>query len=480
MADRNATGWRSALPSGTILAFLFVAGMIIALTAISLSNLKNISHNDALVLESHEIQRLLADVLAKLVDAETAQRGYIITGDERYLEPFQQALPLLDENLKALIKMVDQSGQSVADVEKLETDVASRISMLEEGIRQRREKGEEGGRAFILTGRGKREMDGIRAQVADLQSIQSENLKSRSRDSERSHAAASSTIFGATFVGLAVVGLACYLSLREVNSRQRVAAELEERVRQRTQELADTNEALQLSNRELEQFASVASHDLQEPLRKIEAFGDRLSTRCRDSLSEQGVEYLDRILTSASRMRTLINDLLSYARVASRAQPFTKVDCTRLVNEVVGDLESRITEVDGQVNYDSLPTIDADPTQLRQVFQNLISNALKFHQPEVPPRIEIAAEQVTAPSGTNMVRFSVRDNGIGFDEIYLDRIFEVFQRLHGRAEYEGTGIGLAICRKIIERHGGSITAQSQPGAGSTFLITLPAEQENGK
>lgn len=249
--------------------------------------------------------------------------------------------------------------------------------------------------------------------------------------------------------------------------------ELEDRVQQRTAELATANLALSRSNRELEQFASVASHDLQEPLRKIQAFGDRLASKYAAGLGDQGREYVERIMNSAARMRTLIADLLTFSRVATKAQPFQPVNLTAIANEVVSDLEGQIQQTNGRVDIEGLPEIEADPLQMRQLLQNLIGNGLKFHRSGIPPNVAVRARIVEADAACEL---TVQDNGIGFEEIYLDRIFEVFQRLHGRGEYEGTGMGLAICRKIVERHGGQIAAKATPGQGATFVITLPVHQ----
>lgn len=244
---------------------------------------------------------------------------------------------------------------------------------------------------------------------------------------------------------------------------------LERRILERTAELHQANERLEISNRELQDFASVASHDLQEPLRKIQAFGDRLETRCAAALGVEGQDYLRRIRNAAKRMQSLIGDLLDFSRVSTRALPPAPVDLNAVAREVVVDLEEAIQRNGGRVELGELPTLDADPLQMRQLLQNLIANALKFRKPDAPPIVRVECQSQEPGS----VQLLVQDNGIGFDEKYLDRIFNVFQRLHGRGTYEGTGIGLAICRKIAERHGGSITARSQPGVGSTFIVTLP-------
>ncbi len=242
------------------------------------------------------------------------------------------------------------------------------------------------------------------------------------------------------------------------------------------------------SNAELQQFASIASHDLQEPLRKIQAFSNRLKDKYNDVLLEQGRDYLDRMQNAAQRMQTLIDDLLMLSRVTTKAQPFVRVNLAQITQEVLSDLEVLIQQTQGRVEVGELPTIDADPIQMRQLLQNLIGNALKFRRSEESQVVKIYNQQLVAlenpPTGgsleTQQCQIIVEDNGIGFDEKYLDRIFNVFQRLHTRTEYEGTGMGLAICRKIAERHGGSITAESTPGRGAKFMVMLPIKQPRGE
>ena len=244
-------------------------------------------------------------------------------------------------------------------------------------------------------------------------------------------------------------------------------------------------EELSRSNAELEQFAYVASHDLQEPTRKVQAFGDRLEAVSGDALGDRGRDYLERMKDAAGRMQTLINNLLTYSRVTTRAQPFVPVELSQVARDVLSDLEVKIEKEAARVEVGDLPTIDADPTQMRQLLQNLIGNSLKFHPEGETTVVKIHGEllkgegqrQRGIPPVDGRCQIIVEDNGIGFDEKYLDRIFTIFQRLHGRNEYEGTGIGLAVCRKIAERHGGDITAKSAPGHGATFIVTLPVKQD---
>lgn len=229
---------------------------------------------------------------------------------------------------------------------------------------------------------------------------------------------------------------------------------------------------LERSNNELEQFATIASHDLQAPLRKVILFSDYLKTSLGENLSQESQDYMVRIQKATRKMQQLITDLLVLSRVSRKAKPFVPVDLKEIVEDVLSDLEEGIREAKAQVHVSELPVIDADGPQLHQVFQNLMGNALKFQTGKTSPDITISAQMV----GDNLCEIQVKDNGIGFDEKYLDRIFTVFERLHSDNEYEGTGMGLAIVHKIVERHGGSVTAKSQPGQGSTFIVTLPVHQ----
>lgn len=276
-------------------------------------------------------------------------------------------------------------------------------------------------------------------------------------------------------------------------------------------------DALARSNAELERFAFVASHDLQEPLRKVITFSDRLRGKYSAALGPDGIAYIERMQNASRRMQTLISSLLTYARVTSTARPFASVNLNQIISEVLSDLETRIDPDQDRIEVDVLPEVDADELQMRQLFQNLIGNALKFRKKDQPICIKIrcqdqhpagatgqalAAPQISPgtglencprqaaaeenrtrisgafgspprPSVRGFCQLSVEDDGIGFDEKYVDRIFGIFQRLNGRDEYEGTGVGLAICRKIVERHGGEITAHGQDGEGAQFIFSLP-------
>jgi PAS domain S-box-containing protein len=268
---------------------------------------------------------------------------------------------------------------------------------------------------------------------------------------------------------------------RQLEEELRIAnEELERRVDERTAQLGETNTNLQRSNQELQDFAYVASHDLQEPLRKIQAFGNLLEEEYAGQLGE-GRDYLKRMRGAAARMSALIEDILSFSRVTTKARGFTPVDLNQIVAEVLEDLETRIEDVGATVIVSKMPTLDADAMQIRQLLQNLIANALKFHKPEGKPEVKISATtDISQADNKKYCTIIIEDNGVGFDEKYLDRIFAVFQRLHSRDSYEGTGIGLAVCRKIVERHGGTITAKSKPNQGASFIISLPLQHKKGE
>jgi len=260
-----------------------------------------------------------------------------------------------------------------------------------------------------------------------------------------------------------------YCAARDVTEHKRLAAELRRAMHE-----------LERRNSELQDFAFVASHDLQEPLRKVQAFSDRVIARYADRLDAQGIDYLQRMDAASRRMQTLIDDLLAYSRVSTRGESFRVVDLARVLREVIGDLEARLESSGGEIVVGSMPSLQADPTQMRQLLQNLLGNALKFAMPGRTPRVEVSALPIEMDTGAagrrDGWRLQVVDNGIGFEADHAERIFAPFHRLHGRSEYEGTGMGLAIVRKIVERHAGVVRASGSTRRGATFTVDLPSEQ----
>jgi signal transduction histidine kinase len=435
---------------------------------------------------------------------ESDVRGFLIAADPDFRQPYDKARAAVSQAMAALMQLVPDNPsqeQRLSEVVQLRArwmDYAGK----EFALRENNGDWESAVRAET----GKRLMDEIRGKLADF--IAAEEMLRN----ERIQTAHDDVVFSLWLTGGMTLLLGAGLALLSsgqlaqlihryeaaLGAARESAVVLEQRVAARTAELADSNSRLQgemasrqrasealevmnnrlqISNRELQDFASVASHDLQEPLRKVQAFGDRLKTQSAAKLGPEGIDYVERMLNAAGRMKTLINDLLTFARVTSRAQPFTCVDLQAVTEQVISDLETRIEQTSATIRVGSLPQIEADVTQMRQMFQNLIGNALKFQKPGQTPEVDVSAH-IVGEGESAVVKLAVRDNGIGFDEKYTDRIFTVFQRLHGRQEYEGTGIGLAVCRKIAERHGGSIIASSKPGEGATFTVALPVRQRD--
>jgi signal transduction histidine kinase len=284
----------------------------------------------------------------------------------------------------------------------------------------------------------------------------------------------------AIYVALGILALGFLALLRRLSASTAALSQANQQLAAGNARLESSNALLrqaaelQRSNAELEQFASIASHDLQEPLRKVQTFAAHLSAREHERLSEEGQDFLRRMNAAAGRMRALIDDLLMFSRVSTKGKPFVPVDLNDVVSQVLVDLELGIEETGARVSIAPLPTIAADPVQMRQLMQNLLGNALKFRRDGVVPEVD-----VTAHVTDGIAELTVRDNGMGFEAQYASRIFRAFERLNGASAYPGTGIGLALCRKIVERHNGAITADGEVGKGATFSVMLPLEQQAG-
>lgn len=465
-------------------AFAVAIILLIVNAAVSFQATEKLVENNSKVVHTMQVIETIGSAIYHLTEAESAQRGYIVSGEQRFIESFDSARKQRSEQNARLVELTSDNPTQAQRAAALEQVSLQRLDTLSRVIEIRSVGDVETVMRSGLFGRGQLQMAEVRRLAAEINSEEERLLSIRTEESRQSAQNAVLTFVAANALVLGLLGLVYYLFIRDLAERKRAAEllqqahdKLEERVKERTLELADLNTELERSNRELQDFAYVASHDLQEPLRKIQAFSDRLKTKHAASLPEEAGDYIERMKQAAARMHTLINDLLTFSRVTTKAQPFEPTDLNEIVNDVVGDLEISLQESGGRVEFGELPTLDADPVQMRQLFQNLIGNALKFHKPGQAPAVEISFSR--SSQGKNVRELGivrVKDNGIGFDEKYLDRIFTPFQRLHGRNSYAGTGIGLAVCRKIVERHGGSITAESRPEAGATFIVTLPLKQ----
>ena len=592
---------RSSIRRKIIIGFGLVLAMLGIIGFISYRSTREFIATADYVAQTHVVMEVEERTQRHLMEMESGRRGFIATGDEKYLRGFEEAQSQIVSNFKILKARTADTPQQTLRLDRLLTLIQRNFSEQQIEIETRRTQGFSATVALFSKGESEDTAQDIRKILADFDREQRELLADRAGLTRLvGHATTLTIVAGSVFTFLALL-VACILILRDVAARYRAEEALAEehhlllsiidtipdhvyvkdvegrfildnvahremygpktegtttgrtvfdyhsaddaarfddadhRVIEtgegiynleelRLQEdgtelwvqmtkvpLRDTDGSiiglvgisgdisdrksaedqlrrfaaqLESSNSELQNFASVASHDLQEPLRKIQAFSDRLRAKCGDVLTAQGLDYLERMQNAAQRMQVLIQDLLKLSRITSRALPFEKCNLDEIVRAVLSDLEIMIEQTNASVEVNDLPTIEADPLQMRQLFQNLISNALKFQRPEDKPEVVVEARVYQmkernipgAAPGQEICKLVIRDNGIGFDPKFADQIFVVFQRLHSRSEYEGTGIGLAVCRKITDRHGGTIVAKSAEGQGAAFIVTLPVTQ----
>jgi len=460
----------------------FAVSAVLAYRSIDVITENNISINNTL-----QTINLIKDLNRELAAAESSQRGYLLTEDPDYLQPYHQTLVVVDDLLKQLGESTTELPQQKNRFEFLHTYVRNKIDEMQRIVALTNRDEIRAAIRQVKTDEGIELMRAISQLLGEMENDEFTLLEKNKAIAAENREFILMALLLANGIGLLLSLGVFYTVYRnsnkvaELNFALAAAnAELEEKVGVRTQALLQYSEELQRSNRELEEFAFVASHDLQEPLRKIRAFGDRLQQKFSSQLGETGSDYIVRMQAASERMSALIDDLLSFSRVTTKQRPFVSVNLNEVMRRVMDDLDYAIEETNAQLHIDPLPTIDADAPQIAQVFTNLIANSLKFYPLDTRPIIAVTSEVNVASTMADddrcwcCLRFA--DQGIGFESQYAERVFSLFQRLHGRNEYSGTGIGLALCRKIIERHGGIITAQSEPGEGAVFTIYLPMTQ----
>ncbi len=436
------------------------------------------------VMHTHRVLEKLDSVLANLVDAQAGVRGFLLWGKDLFLDPYNNALSHVDQNVRDLRELTADNPVQQAALDSLEPKIAASLSYLKDSVEAERQKGGAGIEVVADANSieiEQQRMDEIRMGIGKMREEEDRLLAIRVKETSESSTRTKVAIVTGNTLALLLLALAGFVVLQEM-SRRRVAEEevrtlnagLERRVAERTAALAERARELTRSNTELQQFAYVASHDLQEPLRMVASFTQLLAKRYRDKLDDDARDFINYAVDGATRMQTLISDLLFYSRVGTQGKAFETTRCDALMERVLDSLKIVIKETGAVITRDPLPTILGDPAQIGQLFQNLLTNAMKFHG-DGAPRIRISVEQ----DGSNW-KISVSDNGIGIQPEHADRIFVIFQRLHTKTEYPGTGIGLAICKKIVERHGGRIWVEATPGGGSTFCFTLPTMETGEK
>lgn len=455
-------------------SFLVSLALLVVLSLVSYRQIQSlITHSDE-VEQTYRLISKVEEVLSIVKDAETGQRGYMLTRQRSFLEPYTHSLGAIERTFDSLRVLTDNNRRQQVQIDTLRGLIDRRYAVLSLAVLYDSSRTITKPERDTLLVRGKLTMDSIRAIIGRMNRSEKALLDQQEFRQTSVAQLTPTYLLALAAVTLLLLSGSFLLLNRELRHRLLVQKELEQKV-----------EALNRSNAELEQFAYVASHDLQEPLRKIRAFSSKLMLRHSAELPEEGQELLRKSEHSAGRMQALIDDLLNFSRLIKPLDVPVRTDLNQVVHDVLNDLREDIQRRGAKVQVDPLPVLEAQPTQFRQLFQNLLSNALKFSRSDVSPIIDIDYQQIRGtemPQGLghsqalNYHRIAVSDNGIGFDPQYVEKIFVIFQRLHGRLEYSGTGIGLAICKRVVSNHRGFIDAQSTPGEGSTFLIYLPVKE----
>ncbi len=454
----------------------FITAMVLIASgfAISFYSYNQHGQDTQRVQHTYDVLGRLQNILSLMKDVETGSRGYMITNDTTYLEPYRAALQVLPGQISQLRALNSENKIQIQNQAVLEKLIQAKLDVTQArlGVRFLDNK------SLTVTKEGKRRMDLLRRHVAMMTTTEQTLMGMRNRQAERS--------FRNTILIIFVLSLLTFISLvvsyrlleQELVRRQRN----EDQLRDYEAKLKAQIRQLEASNEELERFAFVASHDLQEPLRKIQSFANLITDRYGNLFDADSMMFMGKISQSAERMSKLIKDLLNFSRISNHQENFKSVPLADIVRRILDDQELRINQLNVQVEVGNLPVIEAVASQMDHLFNNLISNALKFVRPGVQPLLRIQANPVDGNVYAGLIpdkryiEITVEDNGIGFDEKYLDHIFKVFQRLHGKSAFEGTGIGLAICKRVVVSHHGYITAHSQPNEGTTFVVVLPQSQ----
>ena len=482
---------------------------VISNAALGSYNFDRMVKTQLLVLHTQTVQAALIALLSDVKDAETGHRGYLLTGNRTYLDPFLRAEKSYGTQFETVRTLTAENPSQQKRLVEIAALIENKFQEMHRTIDLHDRLGKEAAIQGVSDGYGKVVMDRIRIVVADALEEEFGILQIRNEEAGDQIRLARIASFVAAALAIGIILVAAWLIQSELQRRRNIhealtvaneklelthatakvsearyrdlSDHLERLVQERTADLKAQSALLRSSNEELEKFAYIASHDLQEPLRKIQSFGDRLLRKQKAQLDADGQDAIDRMLDAAGRMRRLIEDLLAFSRVSTKIKPFDPVKLNDVLTEVASTFDVRLEQLGGRITFDPLPTVSGDESQLRQLFQNLLGNAIKFAKPEQPPMIHVGAidfenldDDIDPPkSGREGCRVEVRDNGIGFEQQYADRIFELFQRLHARNQYEGTGLGLAICKKIAQRHGIALSVRSQPGVGTTFYLDCP-------
>lgn len=422
------------------------------------------------VAHSAEVMIKLEEIYSRANELESAQRGYIITNDQTFLIPYTRIETELNQYMDELTVLVSDNQKQLANANALKIHIGKQLTRADQSLRAARSE-------KLLTAR--MNMTEILITIGVMKNMERVLMQERSLDSKQLADRSTTAFTVAIIFSTLFILFAALILMQEYKLKSRIEQEL----LYSQQLLNDKVSELNASNKELEQFAYIASHDLQEPLRKIITFNERITSKFSTIIEPDIKDYLNRTIHAAERMKVLIDDLLDFSRISKGETEKYPVNLKTVISIIKENLEVQIKKSNAKIVLNTpMPEIYGDKIHLVRLFQNLVSNAIKFTTPDTEPVIIFSCETASEEemqqfssvlSNTPYYKITVKDNGIGFNEEYKDRIFVIFQRLHGRSEYEGTGIGLSICKKIAEKYQGQITVKSEVGKGSEFYVYFP-------
>ncbi len=456
----------------TDLLFAILIFILLFVSYLSYQRINDLIEAADLVNHTNTVKIKLRETYISIADAETGQRGYLITKDTLFLQPYSGAFEQTQATVAELDSLMEDYPEQQQNLSALKVLIKKKFDMLNLFIQLSYDSTQQMGPLLDF---GRNIMDSVRIVSANMMNVEKELLQKRMKEKEH-HANVSPILSLVLVVATLLIVILAFLKIRKTQSGLNL---MNEQLINRDKLITAKNLELESTNTELSSFTWIASHDLQEPLRKIQVFSERIIDKDGDQLSDNAKDYFNRINAAAQHMQNLIKSLLIFSQTSITEKIFEKVDLNKTLHDVEELLKDSITKKDACIESDHLPTINAVRVQIHQLFLNLIGNSLKYSKADVAPHIKITAEKVTINEVTGRVnpngyfwKIIIRDNGIGFEHIYEHKIFEPFQRLHGKTEYEGTGIGLAICKKILQSHNGTISATGQPNIGSTFTFFL--------
>jgi signal transduction histidine kinase len=456
--------------------FTIIAIVLLAISYVLYQQIHSLLRAQDQLNETNIVKLKIEQTLSALKDAESAQRGFLLSKDSVFLQPYRGAYNKSKTLVKEIRDLI-QSNDQQKDLVALQGFIELRFKTFNEVIEHYNNPilKQESKQMYLLM--SKSVMDSIVLYAQNI-NAKEDNLLSIKEQAKRKYSFL--TPFFAVLLMMTAIGILVFSYgkiIEQLNKIKRVFSEM----KKLNNELKQKNYKLELYNKELDSFTYIASHDLKEPIRKILTYSGQMEMEDYENLTEANRKHLNRIKHSAQRMQNLLNDLLLYSHVNMSDKTFEEVDLNKIVDDVISNLNEEIVEAHAQIKTDKLPVINGMPFQIKQLFENLISNSIKYKQDEVPPTITIGGYVVSEKDISDKFykdsgqyfKLLVRDNGLGFEQVYSEKIFKLFQRLHSKSDKPGTGIGLTICKKIVDNHNGFIKATSEVNKGTTFEIYLP-------